>query len=375
MVQIRVVDTRNKQDVNQFISVPFNLYKNCPQWVPPFISDVKFMLNRDKHPFFERSDGDFLIAMKGNEVVGRLMVMEHKPFNAYHQCTKMSFTLFESIDDQEVANALFEYGFEWGRKRGLNEVVGPKGMCSFDGYGILESGFDQRQMMTMSSYNYPYYPTLMENMGFEKEVDFVSCSLPMDKFILPEKIHEISRRVQERGTLKVKNFKSRRELIDYAPTIGEAYNNTFVNNWEYYPLSPAEVKYLLSQLMSVLDYRLIKIITHEDNMIGFLVAFPDISDALQRQKGRITPWGIVDLLTTMKRTKYVTLNGAGILPDFQGRGGNALLYSEMHKTIHDFGFVHAELTQVAETTKQMRKDLINVGGVEYKNHRVYHRAI
>jgi len=375
MVQVKLIDTSNKKDVNQFIQFPFQLYKDCPQWVPPFISDVKFMLNRNKHPFYERSDGDFFIATRGEEVVGRLMVMEHKPFNTYHQCKKMAFTMFESVDDLEVASALFERGFEWGRKRGLTEVVGPKGMCSFDGYGILESGFDQRQMMTMSSYNYPYLPKLMEQMGFEKEVDFVSCSLPMDKFVLPEKIHEIARRVQERGSFKIKKFKNQKELKDYAPTIGEAYNNTFVHNWEYYPLSENEVKYLLSQLMTVLDYRLIKIITYNDEMVGFLVAFPDISDALQRQKGRITPWGIVDLMTTMKRTKYVTLNGAGILPDFQGRGGNALLYSEMYHTINDFGFVHAELTQVAETTKQMRKDLINVGGIEYKNHRVYKREI
>ena len=106
-----------------------------------------------------------------------------------------------------------------------------------------------------------------------------------------------------------------------------------------------------------------------------MLAFPDISAALQRQNGRITPWGILDMLGEMKRADWVSLNGAGILPQYHGLGGNALLYAEMQKSIIDFGFKHAELTQVAETAIQMRKDLVNVGGQEYKNHRVYHRSI
>ena len=123
------------------------------------------------------------------------------------------------------------------------------------------------------------------------------------------------------------------------------------------------------------DHRLIKIILAGDKVIGFLFGFPDVSAALQRAKGKLTPWAIVDLLREMKKTDWVSLNGAGILPEYQGLGGNALLYSEMEKTIKDYGFAHFELTQVAETAVQMRKDLMNVGGIPYKNHRVYFKHI
>jgi len=125
----------------------------------------------------------------------------------------------------------------------------------------------------------------------------------------------------------------------------------------------------------VADPRLIKVIINKDQVVGFLFAFPDISAALQRAKGNLFPFGLVDMLIEMRRTKWVAINGAGILPQFQGRGGNALLYSEMEKTIRDYNFTHADLTQVAETAVQMRNDLVNLGGEIYKIHRVYSKNI
>ena len=132
---------------------------------------------------------------------------------------------------------------------------------------------------------------------------------------------------------------------------------------------------LLSNLMDVINPKLIKIITYEEKIVGFLIAFPDISKALQRHDGRLTPFAIVDLLISLKKTDWVSLNGAGVLPEYHGRGGNALLYYEMEKTLKDFGFQYWELTQVAESAVQMRKDLTMAGGDFYKTHRVYHRKI
>jgi GNAT superfamily N-acetyltransferase len=229
--------------------------------------------------------------------------------------------------------------------------------------------------MTMMNYNYDYYPRLVEALGFEKEVDFVSCYLGADTFRLPERVHSIAARVQQHGTLRVRRFSSKRDLIAWAGRIGQAYNKAFVNNWEYYPLTEREVKFVVDNLTLVADHRLIKIITHGEEVVGFVFAFPDVSAALQRARGRLLPFGLFDLLLEMRRTKWVSLNGAGILPEFQGRGGNALLYSEMEKTVREFGYQHADLTQVAETAVQMRRDLENLGGKPYKNHRVYARSL
>ncbi len=376
MLKVEQIDTQNKQQVNQFVKFHYDLYKNCPQWVPPFISDVNTMLNKNKHPFYEHSDADFFVARQDGQIVGRIGAIENRSFNKVHETRKSDFYLFDCIDDQEVANALFDRAAEWAHQRTLNKIVGPKGFSLFDGYGIQIEGNHLRQMMNMMNYNYPYYRTLVENYGFEKEVDFVSCYVPIENFSLPDKIHMLVDRVKERNSFEVKRFKNKRELIEWAWRIGRAYNNSFVNNWEYFPMTEREIKYVADTLTTVADPRLIKIITRKDDIVGFMAGFYDVSAAMQRHGGHLYPWAIADLLLDMRKTDWISLNGVGVLPEYQGRGGNYLMMAEMEATIREFKqFKHGELTQVAETAVQMRRDLENVGGKAYKNHRVFHKDI
>ena len=242
MLTVQKVDLSNRAEVNRFIQFHYDLYKGTPQWVPPFYMDIRMMLNPQKHPFYEHSEGDFFVAMRGKEVVGRLGVLVNKPFNKYHGTRKAQFYLFDTVDDVEVSSALFDRGMEWCKARGLDTLVGPKGLSGFDGYGIQVEGFELRQMMTMMQYNFPYYPQLMEKMGFEKEVDFVSCYLAREHFDIPEKAKEVARRVREKGNFRVVSFKSKAELKRYAVQFGQTYNKTFVNNWEYYPLTEREIQ-------------------------------------------------------------------------------------------------------------------------------------
>jgi len=376
MVSIEKIDTDNKSQAKRFVQFYYDLYKNCPQFVPPPFGDAYLPLNRKKHPFFEHSAADFFVAVQDGKVVGRICVADNRPFNDYHKTKKAHFFQFDAVDDLEVARRLFEAAFDWSRARGLDTMIGPKGLSPFDGYGIQIEGFEHRQMMTMMNYNYAYYPRLVEALGFEKEVDFVSCYLPSEAFRVPERVARIAERAMQRGNLKVKNFKSKRELLGWAWRIGEAYNKTFINNWEYYPFSKGDIQYAVDNVITFADHRLIKVITHDEDIVGFLFAFPDVSAALQRAKGHLFPFAIFDILLETKRTKTVSGNGMGILPQFQGTGGNALLYNELAKTLFGFKqFEHVEMTQVAETTRQMRADLKNLNGVEYKNHRVYRRTI
>ncbi len=376
MLQIEMVDTHDKKQVDQFVKFHYDLYKNCPQWVPPFISDVKMMLNKEKHPFHEHSDADFFVAKRDGQIVGRIAAMENKPYNKVHGSAQAVFYLFDSIDDQEVANALFDRAAEWARQRNLNKIVGPKGFSAFDGYGIQIEGNELRQMMNMMNYNYPYYRALVENYGFEKEVDFVSCYISQSVFQLPGKIYTLVERVKERNSFEVQRFTSKNDLKKWANKIGQAYNNTFVNNWEYYPFSEKEIKFILDTLLTVAHPKLIKIITRKEEVVGFMLGFHDLSAAMQRHGGHLYPWAIADLLLEMRKTNWISLNGVGVLPEYQGRGGNYLMMAEMVDTVREFKqFEHAELTQVAETAVQMRRDLENLGGRAYKNHRVYRKAI
>ncbi len=376
MLIIEKVETGNKSQVKRFVQFPHKLYKYCPQWVPPLDIDAYAQLDPKKHPFYEHSDVDFFLAVRDGRDVGRIAAIENKPFNKYHNKKEADFYFFECENDLEAATALFNTVFDWAKNRRLDRVIGPKGMGPLDGYGVLVLGYEHRQTMTMLNYNFPYYPHLVEAQGFEKEVDFVSCYVPSGQFKIPERVERIARRALKRGGLAVKRFKNKKELIEWAPRIGEAYNKAFVRNWEYYPFTPNEIKFVVDNIMTVADHRLIKIITHGQDVVGFLFAFHDVSAALQRAKGKLFPFGLPDLLLEMRRTNTVSVNGMGILPEFQGHGGNAILYYEMGQTLLDFDqFTHVEMTQVAETTEQMRADLKNLIGVEYKNNRVYHKDL
>ncbi len=378
MIETIKIDPLNKQQVREFIDFHYDLYRGTPQWVPPFFTDMYLVFDKKKHPFYEKNSADFFVSKRDGKIVARIAVTENTVFNQYHKTRKAQFYYFDAEDDQEGANSIFDAAFEWAKDRKLDTIVGPKGFSIFDGYGVQIEGNENRAMMTMMNYNFPYYRKLIENVGFEKEVDFVSCYLKREQFTLPPKVQEIALKVEERGYFQVKTFQSKKELRDWSWRIGQTYNKTFVNNWEYYPLTEREIQFLLDSLLTIADPKLIKVIMHNDDIIGFLFGFPDVSAALQRQKGKVgisRPWGIVDLLNEFNRTTFISLNGAGVLPEFQGRGANALLYNEMAKFLQGSQFEAAELTQVAETAVQMRNDLKTVGGKEYKNHRVYRKKI
>jgi hypothetical protein len=387
VIQIEQIDTRKRSDVIRFFKIPFPIYAGSRQWVPPLWGDLSMQLNRRKHPYYEHSEADFFIAVKDGADAGRIAVLENKPYNKYHDRKTATFFLFETVEDPQVVGALFEKAFAWARERGLTGMLGPKGFGPLDGYGMLVDGFDHRQTMMMSAYNHAYYPRFLEALGFRKEVDFISCYLPRIAVTLPDRLHRVAEKVLKRGTFSVLNFKSNKEMMEWVPKFIAVYNRTFVNNWEYYPLSDHEVNFVVDNIFQLIHHDLIKIITHKGDIVGFILAFPDVSAALQRVRGYIPPFSfldpipspraLVDILREVNRTDWIALNGAGILPEFKGLGGNVLLYTEMEKTVNSRHqqFKHGELCQVAETAKEMRADLINMGGTPYKNHRVYFREI
>lgn len=375
MIEIQKIDTKSKKQVNEFVNFPFKIYQGVEQWVPPILADIKTMLDSNKHPFYEHSEAEWFVARQKGDMVGRIGLLENRKYNQHHDKKHAAFYLFESVDDKAVAFSLFDFGADWAKKRGLDYLLGPKGLSTFDGYGFLVEGFDERQMMTMMNYNLPNYPRFAEAYGFSKVVDWVSSYVRIEDFILPEKISEIAQRVEERGKFKVQRFKNKGDLKKWANRIGQAYNQAFINNWEYYPLTEREIKFVLDNIMVVAVPDLIKIITYNDEVVGFLLAFPDISAALQKYKGRLTPLALISYLRELKKTDKISFNGVGVLPEYQGRGGNYLLFSEIYKSAHSRHFVHGELTQIAESAVQMRKDLENLGVRPYKNHRIYGKKI
>ena len=202
------VDPGKRRDVRRFIDVPRDLYRTSPCWVPPISSEIAAMLDRRRHPFYEHSDAEFFLATRHGRDVGRIGALEIRPYNRVHGHRDVSVTLFECADDQEAAEALVARVLEWAHRRGLTRAVGPRGLSPLDGYGVLVDGFDRRQLMTMTAYNGPWYGRLLEALGFEKLVDFVTYELTRTTFVMPEAVRRAASRAG--STLRVVRFPTRR---------------------------------------------------------------------------------------------------------------------------------------------------------------------
>lgn len=372
-MKVRKLDTTRSRDVRQFINFPFELYRECPQWVPPILPEVKLILNRKKHPFYRHSPADFFVAESEGQTLGRIVVMENRNYNAYHGRKHGFFYLFEVVEDIEVARALFGATFDWARSRGLDRVIGPKGFLQGDGMGILVEGFEHRPAVGIP-YNYSYYDALVRDSGFEKETDFMSGYLRGDHE-LPPRFYDIAERVKARRGFWIKSFTSEKEMRQWIHRIGKVYNDTFTENWEYCPLTEEEMAVVADRLIAIADPRLIKLVMKEDEIVGFVFAFPDISAAIQKAGGRVWPFGWIHLLREFKRTNWVNLNGLGLLAGYRGVGANSVLYTELAKSVHDFGFEHADVVQVEERNAKSLGEMKAIGVEWCKQHRIYRYAL
>src|SRR3990172_9028613 len=221
-MNIVLIDTANRGQVKQFLDLPFSIYRDIPQWVPPLASDARHMLDRRRHPFYKHSDAAFFLALNGERPVGRIAVLDNRNYNAYNRERTAFFYLFECEDDGDAARALFEAAFEWARARGLDHIVGPKGFTALDGMGLLIKGFEHRPAFGIP-YNPAYYPALIEAAGFEPKGDVVSGYLN-PRMPFPDKIHQVADLVQKRRGLRVARFETRRDLRAIIPRLQELYN-------------------------------------------------------------------------------------------------------------------------------------------------------
>ncbi len=368
------LDTNDRHRVGQFLDLPFRLYANIPQWVPPLEIDARAVLNRRRHPYYQHSDAVFLLALEGERVVGRLAMLNNRRYNDFNHEQTAFFYLFECEDNREVATAMFEAGAAWARARGLNKIIGPRGFTPFDGFGLLVKGFEHRPAFGLP-YNPPYYPALVEAAGFEPQSELVSGYLNARTFRLPERIHRLSELVQQRRGLRVTRFRSRRELRAVLPRLREIYNSSLTSVGGGLPLTEAEVKSLADQMLWFADPRLIKLVFKGEALVGFLFAYPDISAALQRTHGRLFPLGWLDLWLELRRTKWININGAGIAAEHRGAGGTAVLFSELAKSVAEGGFEHADIVQISVENANMQREMRDLGIDFYKTHRVYQKRL
>jgi hypothetical protein len=355
----------------EFIAFPKRLYRGCAQWVPWFDVDMRALLRR-RHPFFQRATGEFYLAREGGRTLGRACVVKNPSYIAQHGTPCAHFYFFDVEEDPEAAGALVRQLAAWTRAQALELLRGPMLLGGASGSGVLVQGHERRAAMTMMPYNYPYLPGLLEGLGFRKHVDLYSMELPARDFRLPRRVSALAERVLQRGHFRVLRFSSRRELRRVADRLAKLYNLTLADHLEDYPLSAAELEQLKKDLLVIADPTLAKILAYDEEIVGYLFAFPDLSEALQKNGGRLGPVQILRLLAARRRSDGLIINGMGILPRYQRLGGNALLYQELRNTVtRDLSQV--ELVQVSERTEMMLHDIETVGGRVCKVHRMYDR--
>jgi hypothetical protein len=371
-LKIITVNTAARRDVNRFIDLPFRLYRDCAAWVPPLVDDVRLMLDRRKYPLYEHSDAAFFLAERDGRVVGRIAVLDNRHYNTHWKSHTAFFYLFDAEDDVAAAQALFAAAEGWATARGLTKVVGAKGFLQGDGLGVLVEGFEHHPAVGIP-YNHPYYGKLIEAAGYTRQRDFYSAYLP-GAAALPERVQRIAEKMMAHRGFSIKTFADKRELTAWIPRIVRLYNDAFIENWEFNPITEAEARVIGERLLAIADPKLIKLVMKGDDIAGFLFGFPDISDGIRRARGRIWPFGWFWLLRDFRRTRWLNLNGAGILAPYRGLGVNAILYAEMGKTIQTGHFAHADIVQIEEHVLTLA-DTRTMGGQIYKTHRIYEKTL
>ncbi len=372
-MDIVTVDPGNRRSVRAFLEVPHRLYRGCPQWVAPMASEVKAALGCAAHPYYAHSEAAFFLARRGKETIGRIGVLDNAHYNAFRGARTAFFTFYDVRDDAAASDGLLDAAFDWARRRGLDTLEGPRGLLRTDPMGLLVAGFEHLARMGRP-YNYPYYEPLLLNAGFAKEVDWLTGELTLREAD-PQRLRHLITAAKRRRGFAVRGFRSKTELREMIPIVAKVFNDGFQDVWGYYPVTEEEISYAAAPLMAVAVPELVKVAMKGDQIAGFFLAVPDVSPALQRCSGRMWPIGWLRVMRALRSTRDIGFMMAGLLPQYRGVGANALLYSEIYECVKDFGMVHGEFGQMAETNIEALNEISTLDVRWYKKHRVFRRPL
>jgi len=374
-IQIKTVES--KKDLKKFVKFPYKIFKDNKYWVPPLMLDDLEVFNKNKNPAYETADSKLFIAYRDGEPVGRIAGINSMIANKKYGTKNIRFGWFDSIDDQEVADALISAVEGWAKELGLNTITGPHGFTDLDPEGMLYEGFDQLPTIAVY-YNHPYYIKLMEKNGMEKEVDWVEFKaiIPsMDE--LPPKLLKIAERLKERSKIRILKFKSRKDLIkNWAEQIFDVLEEAFEELYGTVPLSKVQVAYYIKKYLSFVEKDLIQVAVNEnDQVVGFILALPSLSRALQKAKGRLLPFGWFHLLRGLKQKELMDFYLAGIRKSNRGKGIDLMMILEMARAANELKFKMVESNPELETNTNIHGQWKYFEHTMHKKRRLFKKDI
>lgn len=351
MIEIRIITS--EKEIEKFIDFRTELYKDDPCAVPYLFMGEQDDLDKKKNPAFKFCEAEYYMAYRDGKAVGRIAaIINHRANETWqHKCVRFGY--FDFIDDKEVSKALLETVMDYGRQRGMTEIIGPMGFIDLDREGMLVEGFDV--MATMhANHNYPYYKDHMEALGFTKDNDWVQDLVTVPEKV-PEKFEKIANMISKRYNLHARKFTKREAYSGLGKKLFQMMNKCYEGLYEYAELDDEHIEYLVKNYIGFADMNLITLIVDgdkNDEMVGFGVTFPSFSKALRRTKnGKLLPFGWFHLLRTLlfHDTDTVDLLIIGVLPEYRAKGANAILFNDLIRWYNKYHFKQALTLAMMET--------------------------
>ena len=368
---MEIAPVSNGRDLERFIAFPYDHYRGHPLWVPQLRMDVRTLLSPAKNPFFQHAEAQYFLARSGGRTVGRIAAIKNDAHNQTWNDRVGFYGFFESIDDQSVANALWDAAATWLRARGFDTMRGPMSPSVNDECGLLVKGFDTPPTLMMP-HNPPYYMALHDAYRFVKAKDLLAYEGQGDG--APERIVKVAKRVAERAgiTLRGLNMKRFTQEVDLVKAL---YNKAWEKNWGFVPLTEAEIDHLAKQLKPIVVPDLVVFAERAGDVVGFGVALPDLNVALKHNpSGRLFP-GILKVLWHSRNLHRARVLLLGVIPEFRGRGVDALMYDWIWGHGAKLGFNWGEGGWILEDNAPMNNAALALGFKPYKTYRVYDKAL
>lgn len=372
---IEIIPVKTKRQKRQFIDFPHGLYRDDSNYVPELYSGQKELLTPGKHPFYEHSEGELFLAYKEGQIVGRIAAFWNTNNNAFNNVKEGHFGFFDVINDQEVANALFDAAYTWSKEKGATKVVGPINLTTNNSCGLLVKGFDMPPQVMMP-YNFPYYADLIEGYGFEKMTDLRAYLVQKNTASMRSVnlLERLETRLQRSNiylrTIDLKNFKKDAESIK------EVYNKAWDKNLGFVPMTDAEFDYVTKEMKMILDPKYAILAEKDGELIGFALGIPNINEVLINvKKGRLFPTGIFKLLFGLKKVKTLRVLMLGVLKEYRKLGIEACLYGRIIKEALPSGIEGAECSWMLDDNYLMNHAIEQINADFYKRYRLYEKKI
>lgn len=376
-MSITIKEISGTRELKKFTKFSIDLYEGNEYYVPSLVLDEVGTLDSKANPAFEFCESVYYMAYKDGKPVGRIAGIINHQVNkkSGEKCARFGFVDF--IDDEEVSRVLFQAVESWAKSKGMTAVNGPLGFTDMDPEGLLVEGFDQVGTMA-SIYNYPYYVRHIENLGYQKAVDWVEYKIKVPEGV-PEKHQRISDIVQRKYNLRIVKFKKTSEVYkgNYGQRIFDLINSAYADLYGYSTLSQRQIDHYVKMYIPVLRLENVTLIVDEkDDLVAVGIAIPSMSKALQKSRGRLFPFGFIHLLKALKgKNDVVDLLLVAVRPDYQSKGVNALLFSDLIPVFIRNGYKYAESNPELEMNEKVQSQWQYFERKQHKRRRAYTKKI